>query len=171
VKNILLLVLLVSLGPVSFSAGTGGLTGGTGSPGKIEMLDFNEFEPWLYKETDSVYVINFWATWCAPCVREIPAFEEIHEKYGPEKVKVVLVSLDFPNQVDSRVLPFMERMNIQSKVILLDDPFSNRWIGRVSEEWSGAIPATVIYSKDYRGFYEREFKFEELEDIIKPLIQ
>jgi thiol-disulfide isomerase/thioredoxin len=166
VKNILAIAFLVL-----FSYGLGNTTAGAVSPDSVEMLDFNEFEHWLYKDTDSVYVVNFWATWCAPCVREIPAFEEIHAKYSPEKVKVVLVSLDFPNQLESRVLPFMERMNIQSKVILLDDPYSNRWIGRVSEEWSGAIPATVIYSKDYRAFFEREFKFEELEEIIKPLIQ
>lgn len=142
-----------------------------GDPLKLDMPDFNEFEPWLYKETDSVYVINFWATWCAPCVKEIPAFEELNAKYSSNKVKVLLVSLDFPNQVESRVLPFMDRMNIQSQVILLDDPYSNRWIGKVSEEWSGAIPATVIYSSGFRGFYEREFTFEELEEIIKPLIK
>lgn len=116
-------------------------------------------------------LLNFWATWCAPCVKEIPAFEELNAKYSSNKVKVLLVSLDFPNQVESRVLPFMDRMNIQSQVILLDDPYSNRWIGKVSEEWSGAIPATVIYSSGFRGFYEREFTFEELEEIIKPLIK
>ncbi|MFO7999347.1 MAG: TlpA disulfide reductase family protein [Bacteroidales bacterium] len=142
-----------------------------GDPVKLDMPDFNEFEPWLYKETDSVYVINFWATWCAPCVKEIPAFEELNARYSSDKVKVLLVSLDFPNQVESRVLPFMDRLNIQSQVILLDDPYSNRWIGKVSEEWSGAIPATVIYSSGFRGFYEREFTFEELEEIVKPLIK
>ncbi len=47
---------------------------------------------------------------------------------------------------------------------------ANRWIPIVSEEWSGAIPATVIYSDSFRGFYEREFKYEELEEIILPLL-
>lgn len=136
----------------------------------IKVLSFDEFEPMLYRETDSVYVVNFWATWCAPCVREIPAFEKLKELYESKKVKVILVSLDFPNQIESRVIPFVRDMNVQSEVILLDERNPNRWIPLVSEEWTGTIPATVIYSKDFRGFYQREFHFEELEKIIQPLI-
>ncbi len=137
----------------------------------IPMLSFEEFEHWLEKENDSVYVINFWATWCAPCVREIPAFEKLNEQYRHQKVKVLLVSLDFPNQMENRVIPFVERMEMKSRVVLLNDPDANRWIPKVDEAWSGAIPATVIYSRDFYGFYEREFKFEELEEIVKPLTQ
>ncbi|MBW6497216.1 MAG: TlpA family protein disulfide reductase [Bacteroidales bacterium] len=136
----------------------------------IKVLSFDEFEPMLYLETDSVYVVNFWATWCAPCVREIPAFEKLNEVYESKKVKVLLVSLDFPNQLESRVIPFVSDMNVQSEVILLDERNPNRWIPLVSEEWTGAIPATVIYSKDFRGFYQREFHFEELEALIQQLI-
>lgn len=140
-------------------------------PKTIQMLDFDQFEPWMHRETDSVYVINFWATWCAPCIREIPDFEKINEVYAPAGVKVLLVSLDFPGQINSRVIPFLERMNVKSQVLLMDDVNSNRWIPLVSEEWTGAIPATLVYSKNYRGFFEQELKYEELENIIKPLLQ
>jgi len=141
-----------------------------GESREIIMVDFEAFEPWLYKDSDSVYVINFWATWCAPCIREIPYFEKINERYGAEKVKVLLVSLDFPNQLDSRVLPFLERNNVKSRVILLDDPYSNTWIPKVNEKWTGAIPATVVYSSRERLFFQRELNYEELEEIILPLI-
>ena len=137
---------------------------------EVEMMDFDAFSHWLERDTDSIYVINFWATWCAPCVRELPAFEKINEHYAEQKVKVLLVSLDNPNQMNERVIPFLEQRNIQSEVLLLDDPNSNRWIPLVSEEWSGAIPATVIYGNGFRAFYEKEFHYEELEDIIKPLL-
>ncbi len=137
----------------------------------IPVMDFDTFAPWLSKDNDTIYVINFWATWCAPCVREIPAFEELYHTYKDQLVQVMLISLDNPNHLESRVLPFLERMNVQSRVILLDDPRSNRWIPLVSEEWTGAIPATVIYSRKYNAFYEREFKFEELEEIILPLLK
>ena len=136
----------------------------------VPVLDFDTFEPWLNRETDSVYVINFWATWCAPCVRELPAFEAIHEKYAEHKVKVLLVSLDFPNHMESRLLPFIAERQLKSRVIMLDEPNANRWIPIVSEEWSGAIPATVIYGRGFRQFYEREFTLEQLEEIIQPLI-
>jgi thiol-disulfide isomerase/thioredoxin len=136
----------------------------------IKIMSFDEFEPMLYRDTDSVYVINFWATWCAPCVREIPAFEKLNEVYEGKKVKVILVSLDFPNQLESRVGPFVRDMEVKSEVVLLDERNPNRWIPLVSEEWTGAIPATIIYSRDFRGFYQREFHFEELEELIQSLI-
>jgi thiol-disulfide isomerase/thioredoxin len=148
------------------------MTGEAESPTSrtIDVVDFETFTPWLNKDSDSIYVINFWATWCAPCVKEIPDFEKLNAQYKDQKVKVLLVSLDFSTQVESRVIPFMERMNMKSEVILLNEPNPNRWIPIVSEKWSGAIPATLIYNRDFRDFYEREFNFEELEEIVKPLI-
>ncbi len=139
--------------------------------GDLTIYTFEEFEHWLYKETDSLYVINFWATWCAPCVKEIPDFEKIYDKYKTDKVKVLFVSLDFPAHIDNRVLPFIERMNMKAQVVLLDDPRSNRWIPEVSEKWTGSIPATLVYNNEFRKFYEREFNFEELEGIIIPLLK
>ncbi len=141
-----------------------------GESERIPMMDFDSFESWLHKDNDSIYVINFWATWCAPCVREIPAFEKLHETYAGQKVSVIMVSLDFPNQLQNRVIPFVERMNMKTRVILLDDPYSNRWIPKVSESWTGSIPATVIYSRNHRSFHEREFKYEQLEELILPLL-
>ncbi len=138
--------------------------------GPVKVYTFEEFEPRLYQETDSVYVVNFWATWCAPCVKEIPYFEKLQEMYKDDKVKVLFVSLDFVTQIENRVVPFIERMNMQAEVVLLNDPRSNRWIPMVSEKWTGAIPATLVYTKGHRAFYEREFNFEELEEIILPLI-
>jgi thiol-disulfide isomerase/thioredoxin len=137
----------------------------------IEVFNFNEFSHWLNKQNDTIYVINFWATWCAPCIKEIPDFEKLQAQYKDKKVKVLFVSLDFPNQVESRVIPFINRMNMQSQVVMLNDTNSNRWIPLVDESWSGAIPATLIYNKNFRKFYEREFTFNELEAIVVQLIK
>lgn len=139
--------------------------------GDLTVYTFEEFEHWLNKDTDSLYVINFWATWCAPCVKEIPDFERINDEYRNDKVKVLFVSLDFPSHIENRVVPFIERMKMNAQVVLLDDPRSNRWIPKVSDSWTGAIPATLIYNRDFRQFYEREFNFEELEEIIVPLLK
>ncbi len=138
---------------------------------EIPVMNFDTFEPRLQQDDDKIHVINFWATWCAPCVRELPAFEKLHENFRDQGVHVLLVSLDDPRQMDSRIKPFVDRMQLQSEVLVLDDPNSNRWIPLVSEEWSGAIPATVIYSRDYHIFFEREFKYEELEEIILSIIK
>ncbi len=137
---------------------------------EIAIMDFDTFAPMLEKEDDHTYVINFWATWCAPCVREIPYFEKLYANYKDDGLRVILVSLDNPDHLESRVIPFIERHDLQSEVILMDDVNANRWIPLVSEEWSGAIPATIIYNNSFRGFYEKEFKYDELKEIVLPLL-
>ncbi|SRX54389.1 redoxin domain-containing protein [Aequorivita sp. CIP111184] len=138
---------------------------------KIISINFEEFEKnYFQKENDSVYIINFWATWCKPCVEELPAFEKIASDYAGEKVKVLLVSLDFPDKIKGQVIPFIKKNKIQSEVVLLDDADANGWIPKVSPEWSGAIPATVIYKKDKRKFYEQSFTFEKLETELKTFL-
>ena len=135
---------------------------------KVPSLDFSELNNFLTKENDTTYVINFWATWCKPCIKELPAFEKLTADYSDKKLKVILVSLDFPDKIDSQVVPFIEKNNIQSQVLLLNDGDANSWIPKISKKWSGAIPATLIYNNTTRLFYEQSFTFEELEsELIK----
>ena len=136
----------------------------------VPVYDFDGFEPYLQRDNDTTYVVNFWATWCKPCIKELPAFEELNEKYSNGKVKVLLVSLDFIRHYDTKLIPFIRDRELQSDVLLLNDPRSNRWINRVSPEWSGAIPATVIYCGNERRFYERSFTFDELEEEVKKFM-
>jgi len=138
---------------------------------KVVSLNFEELErQYLQKKNDSIYVINFWATWCKPCIKELPAFEKLASDYSDKNVKLVLVSLDFPDKLESQVIPFIKKNNIQSEVVLLDDSDANSWIPKVSPQWSGAIPATIIYKKDNRKFYEQSFTFEELEVELKTFL-
>jgi len=130
----------------------------------IPTYSFDEFEELLYLENDQTYIINFWATWCKPCIKELPYFEQLRTKYLANGVEVILVSLDFPEQIESQLIPFIKKRNLQSEVVLLDDPDGNRWIPKVNKDWSGAIPATVIYNGEKRAFYERSFSYEELEE-------
>lgn len=136
----------------------------------VESLTYETLEPLLQKKDDTTYVINFWATWCKPCVKELPAFEELHNKYKDQNVKVLLVSLDFPNQIEKRVIPFIKEHNLQPEVVLMADPDQNTWIPKVSEKWSGAIPATLIYNKNSRAFYEQSFTYEELQTEVHKFL-
>lgn len=131
---------------------------------KFPVYDFNAFEPLLHKDDGNTYIINFWATWCQPCIEEMPHFEKVNAEQKENNVKVILVSLDMPNMWKSRLEPYVENKDIQSEVVILDDPKQNVWIPKVSEEWGGAIPATLIYNKDKRSFYERGFTYEELNE-------
>lgn len=137
----------------------------------IPVYDFEGFEPYLQKENDTIYIVNFWATWCKPCVKELPYFESIGEEFAHQKVKVLLVSLDFSEKLESHVLPFIEKHQLKSEVILLDDVDSNTWIPKVAESWSGAIPATLIYSRHERKFYEGSFTYDELLTELNTFLQ
>lgn len=133
---------------------------------------FDDFESVLNQNNDTTYIINFWATWCGPCVKELPYFEALNDLYKDDKVKVVLVSLDFEKFIDKSLLPFLNKKKIISDVVVLLDGKTSKWIDRVDPSWSGAIPITVFYNKKERLFYERQFhSTEELVDIINPLLK
>lgn len=139
----------------------------------IPILTFDSFEKFLKPENDSVYVINFWATWCKPCVEELPGFEKLNTVYKDKKVKVLLVSLDFKSSYKNRLVPFVEKNKLQSEVILLDTQGNNDFIDKVDPSWQGTIPASVFIqsSSNTKKFFERQFTYEQLENIVKPLIK
>lgn len=142
----------------------------TGYTQEFKVYNFEEFKEFLYQKDDNTYVINFWATWCRPCVSEIPAFNKLNEKYQSSDVKILMVSLDFGKNVQSRIEAFRDKHNMTAEIIILDDPDSNSWINKVNKDWSGAIPATIIYNKNKRAFFERSFSYEDLEkELIKFL--
>ena len=130
---------------------------------EIEVFNFDQLESFLSSNTDKTLVVNFWATWCKPCIKELPYFEAIQTKYKSD-VRVILVSLDFSDKLESQLIPFVNENAIQSQVVLLDDPYENEWIPKVDSTWSGAIPATLILNDNKRIFYEKSFTQEELED-------
>lgn len=139
-------------------------------PLELEVYDFNGLEKFLHLQDTKVHVVNFWATWCVPCVQELPYFEKLQKEYKSQQVDVLLVSLDFPNQYEKKLKPFLRKHNLRSKVIALDDVDMNTWLPKVDENWSGAIPATLIYTKGKRQFYERAFTYEALENEVKQFI-
>ena len=134
---------------------------------EVPTIDYNSLKPLLNQEGDKVYVVNFWATWCAPCIKELPYFEKINARPG---VEVLLVSLDFPQHKEKRLLPFVAKYQLQSKVVHLNDARENYWINAISKDWSGALPATIIYNQERREFYEGEFSEVELIKTVESFL-
>ncbi len=133
----------------------------------VDIINFNQLEPLLNLQNDTTYIVNFWATWCTPCVHELPDFEQLAAEYKNDKVKFLLVSMDFPQQLETQVLPFIAEHKLKSEIVLLFDPNANVWINKVSPQWSGSIPATVVYNKNFRKFHEGSYSYEELKSIIE----
>ncbi|RZK48666.1 MAG: TlpA family protein disulfide reductase [Pedobacter sp.] len=158
-KSIILILALIFCYSISFA--------------QVELLSFKQLESRLKKGKDTTFVINMWATWCAPCVEELPHFEKINDIYNNKKVKVILWSLDFKSKIETEVIPFVERKKLLSEVFVVNEKSQQDFIDKISKDWSGAIPATLIYqnSTKRREFYEKEFNYNELEQVIKSFIQ
>jgi thiol-disulfide isomerase/thioredoxin len=138
---------------------------------RIEVHDYNSFEPLLNIQNDSIYIFNFWATWCKPCIAELPDFNRIQETYNSKKVKVYLINIDLEKEIDQTIFTFIQKRNLFSaEFMILDDPDANRWIDSIHKEWSGGIPATLIINRNKRQFYERSFTFTELESELKKYL-
>ena len=137
----------------------------------IEVVDFDGLYSKIDLSINKTYVINFWATWCAPCVKELPYFERVNKDFNDKNIEVILVSLDFPSQIESKLKPYLKRNKIKSKVILLDDSKMNTWVPKVHEQWDGGIPATLIVNNSNYKFYPKPFEKEELFAEINKLLE
>lgn len=133
----------------------------------VPIVGFEYVQQLMQQKNDTTYVINFWATWCGPCIKELPHFEDLKAAYPNKKLKVILISLDFKKNYKNVLLPYLQKHKITSPVALLYEPDANRWIEKVSAEWSGSIPATLIFNKNKSGFYEKEFTEKELHTTVE----
>ncbi len=138
---------------------------------EVEIMKFDELEKIMNEKPAKVKILNFWATFCKPCIIEMPFFEEAANKFDKD-IDLIFVSLDFAENVENKVKPFLTKKNIHSRVILLDDTNYDSWIDRVSPSWSGAIPATLIIDKitGEKFFFEQIFEKEELESLISKFV-
>jgi thiol-disulfide isomerase/thioredoxin len=134
----------------------------------IPVMNFDQFEQHIRKQNDTTYVVNFWATWCVPCRKELPEFQKLYENHKGN-VAVLLVSLDFPKQISNVLVPYLENNNITAPVILLNDPNSNAWIDKVDPSWTGSLPATLVYNRQSRLFFEQELNYEKLIETIQKI--
>ena len=137
---------------------------------EIKSYSFAELDTKLAEASrNQVVIVNFWATWCKPCIKELPYFESLKGDFNNNKLKVMLVSLDMEKE---RAVNYAQKKNLQSEVLYLDEVDFNQWIDRISPEWSGAIPATLMLGPDgKRSFFEGSFEQEELVATVKRFIQ
>lgn len=134
------------------------------------IYDYEGLKPLLHKEDDKTYIVNFWATWCKPCIAELPYFEQTFAEQKGNGVELILVNLDMPSMWEKRLVPFVKKKDLKGKVVILDDPNMNDWIPKIDKDWGGGIPATLIYNKENRAFFEREFTYDELNQELQQFI-
>ncbi|WP_199141895.1 TlpA disulfide reductase family protein, partial [Pedobacter sp. ASV12] len=89
---------------------------------QVKLLSLNELEQRMAQGKDTTYVVNFWATWCGPCVEELPNFEKLQQQHQNQPLKVLLVSLDFKSKLQKEVVPFVQKNKIKSEVYVIKEP-------------------------------------------------
>ncbi len=122
----------------------------------------------IEQNNDTVYVLNFWATWCVPCVKELPEIDSFAIRHKNEKVKVILVSLDFKDELEKKVNPFLKKNNYKTECVLLDEINGNDFIDKIDKRWTGSIPATyfTINKRRKTAFIEKKIGKTELEAML-----
>jgi thiol-disulfide isomerase/thioredoxin len=135
----------------------------------VPIYKTNDLLKRIHNSSDTTYIVNFWATWCKPCVAELPEFEKMHLQKKDSLVKVILVCMDFKVDLDKKVKPFIQKNQYKSEVVLFDESNANEFINKIDSTWSGAIPATIITyrNKTYYHFIEKKLTFDYLQEKIK----
>lgn len=138
-------------------------------PQVIELsTDYNSVFNQFTKQNDTLYVVNFWATWCMPCVEELPDFMKVNDEFKSDKFKMILVSLDKASDFETKVKDYLKTNNISPDVyVLTDNKRMNEWIPKINKSWSGAIPATAIYKNGKQVFFtEGKISYADLKSTI-----
>lgn len=131
------------------------------------IFDLAQYQNRVQQKNDTLYVVNFWATWCKPCVAELPFFQKAAATYKDKPVKIILVSQDAKARI-FQVAQFMQKQQYTSECFLLSAGNPNVWIDKIEPKWSGTIPATILYRNGEKvNFYEGDFADQKaVEDFI-----
>ncbi|MGZ5189566.1 MAG: TlpA family protein disulfide reductase [Flavisolibacter sp.] len=123
-------------------------------------------------KTDKPTIFNFWATFCKPCIEEIPYFEELVKKYDSAGVQLILVSLDLSETYPKKIQSFANKFKFKSPIKFLDETNADLFCPAVDSSWSGAIPASLFINNktNYRKFFEDQLSREKLEREIRAMI-
>lgn len=139
---------------------------------KIPNWKITDVEKYMTSAKGEILVINFWATFCKPCVAEIPSFIKITERYKDEKVKLLLVSLDLPSYYPAKIASFSKKHNFKTNIVWLSETNADYFCPKIDKSWSGSIPATLILNTatGYRKFVEDEMSAETFEKELRRAV-
>lgn len=134
---------------------------------QVQKVTYSELESMMSNREHSLTIVNFWATWCGPCIKEMPHFDALDKRAD---IKVLFVSIDFEQEFP-KIGKLIEKKSIGADVLWLNETDYDTYMRKVSDDWSGAIPATLmIDSNDRRFFYEKAFTAEQLETTVTEII-
>jgi thiol-disulfide isomerase/thioredoxin len=138
--------------------------------GTLKPADFGKFKD---SAKGKVLVLNFWATWCGPCVAEFPELVALDAKYRDKGVKLVGITADDPDDIQPKVIPFIKKLQVKFDIIRQDTDDPEEMMNQITKEWNGEIPATFVYDKQGNlaysrfGIIDRDLLAAEIEKAMK----
>ena len=137
----------------------------------IKKIKITELEKTI-AESKTPLIINFWATFCKPCIEEIPYFEKEVKKNAKDSIQLLLVSLDLEDYYPKKIESFVKKLKFSSPIVWLDEYNADYFCPRVDAKWSGAIPATLFINNrtGYRKFMEQQLSEEQLKKEIMAIL-
>ena len=148
------------------------LVAAAGYAQSVPVWKLDDLKAAIY-QTKEPTIINFWATFCKPCIAELPHFQELANQYKAKGVKLIMVSLDLKEAYPQQVASFAKKLKLNSPVVYLDESNADLFCPAVDSSWSGAIPASIFVNPatGYRKFYEEELSREKLDAEIKAMLK
>ncbi|HEY8459996.1 MAG TPA: TlpA disulfide reductase family protein, partial [Blastocatellia bacterium] len=138
--------------------------------GTLKPEDFGKFKD---SAKGKVLVLNFWATWCGPCVAEFPELVALDAKYRDKGVKFVGITSDDAEDVQPKVIPFIKKHQVKFDIIQQDLEDAEAVMNQITKNWNGVIPVTVVYDKQGNlaysrfGIIDRDLLVAEIEKALK----
>lgn len=149
------------------------LSSTTESEPVAEVVSIETLKSRLSQLKGQVAVVNFWATWCEPCVEEMPELIEFDRKYRTKSVRFLSVSADHPDDLEDRILPYMKKAEIHFPVLVVGGESPDDLVKAVDPKWQGSLPATFVYDRDgnrVKAWFEK-ITLSDLQRVLDPLIQ
>jgi thiol-disulfide isomerase/thioredoxin len=139
---------------------------------EIKKIRITELEVYISR-CDHPLIINFWATYCGPCIKEIPYFEKLVSQQKDKNVELLLVSVDMPDYYPAKIALFIKQKNFASSVWWLNESNADYFCPKVDKNWTGGIPSTLFVNNKthYRKFFERQLTEPQAEENIKALLK
>ncbi len=125
------------------------------------------------KESKKPLIINFWATFCVPCIQEMPYFQELVQQYKSKDVSLVFVSLDLKEAYPIRINEMAKKLNLVFPVAWLDETNADYFCPKIDTSWTGGMPSSLFVNNTtgYHKFFEDQLSKEKLEKEIREMLK
>jgi len=118
-----------------------------GNPIRVTPIGLSGLDSLIHQRNGKILFLNIWATWCQPCVEEFPDIVKIHKRFADSLVDVAAISVDYPDEINSKILPFLISHKVHFPVFVSNVKKEDDFMDALNPSWRGAVPVTFIFDK------------------------